>query len=267
MGQVKSWGRKLGVNISEVITLKQILLRPKETPEFFSQDDVFICPEESQFYAHCVERWVLNHCLESELVVEFGCGDGSPVIQALLKTQFASSIHGYEMNPLACDAANSKIEQYELNRQYIIHNQSFFESSRPKAKYLIANPPYLPAPDNKILMPLLHGGTDGAVITKRLLSLDHPNVVLMISSYSNPVDTINYAIAQHYCVADFIISPLRFGYYSSDPKVETSILKLRKYHKAFYSNNIYFLAGVLFKKQDESVVDLSTELIQVMTAL
>jgi hypothetical protein len=36
---------------------------------------------------------------------------------------------------------------------------------------------------------------------------------------------------------------------------------------AFYSENIYFLAGVLFKKQQKSTVDLSTELVQVMTAL
>lgn len=247
--------------------MKEILLRPQEAPKAFSQDEVFICPEESQFYAHCLEQWVITKCLGSELVVEFGSGDGSPVIHALLRTQFAGLIHGYEMNPLACRVANSRIEQYKLSSQYIIHNQSFFESAKSRAEYLIANPPYLPAPDNKISMPLLHGGTDGAAITKQLLSLDYPNVVLMVSSYSNPVDTINYAIAQDYCVADFMISPLRFGYYSSEPKVETSILKLRKYHKTFYSKNIYFLAGVLFKQQQTSTVDLSTELIQAMTAL
>ncbi len=247
--------------------MKEILLRPQEAPRFFSQDEVFVCSEESQFYSHCLERLVLNNCIGSELVVEFGCGDGSPVIHSLLRTQFASSIHGYEMNRLACKVANARIEQHRLDSQYVIYNQSFFESSRPEAEYLIANPPYLPAPDNKISMPLLYGGTDGAAITKRLLSLGYPNVLLMISSYSNPVDTINHAIAQDYCVADFMVSPLKFGYYSSEPKVEHSILKLREHHKAFYSKNIYFLAGVLFKKQHESVVDLSTELIQVMTAL
>lgn len=249
------------------MTLKEILLRPEKAPKFFTQDEVFVCPEESQFYSHCLERLVLSNCTSSELVIEFGCGDGSPVINALLRTRFASSIHGYEINSIACEVASTRISQYKLGSQYVIHNQSFFESSKPEAEYLIANPPYLPAPDNKITMPLLHGGIDGAAITNRLLSLNYPNVLLMISSYSNPVDTINYAIAQNYCVADFVISPLKFGYYSSEPKVEHSILKLREHHKAFYSENIYFLAGVLFKKQHESVVNLSTELIQVMTAL
>lgn len=247
--------------------MKEILLRPEETPKFFSQDEVFVCPEESQFYSHCLERLVLNDCVSSELVVEFGCGDGSPVINALLRTRFTSLVHGYEMNGLACKVANARIKQYKLDHQYMIHNQSFFESSTPEAEYLVANPPYLPAPDNKISMPLLHGGIDGAAITNRLLSLNYSNVLLMISSYSNPVDTVNHAIAQNYYVANFMISPLRFGYYSSEPKVENSILNLRKHRKAFYSKNVYFLAGVLFKKQHESAADLSTELIQVMTAL
>jgi len=35
---------------------------------------------------------------------------------------------------------------------------------------------------------------------------------------------------------------------------------------AFYSENIYLLAGVLFKKQEKSQRDLSIELIQLMTA-
>lgn len=251
----------------EVTLLKEALLRPKASPKFYSKNEVFFCPEESQFYSHCLELLVLRNCVSSERVVEFGCGDGSPVISALLRTSFNSSIHGYELNPSACKVARSRIEQYDLGCKYIIHNQSFFESSKPEADYLIANPPYLPAPDNNILMPLLHGGTDGSVLTKRLLSLGYDNALLMISSYSNPVDTIYSAIAQGYIVADFMVVPLKFGYYSSEPKVEGSILELRKDRKAFYSENIYFLAGVLFKQQPESPVDLSTELVQVMTAL
>lgn len=251
----------------EVTTLKEILLRPQATPKFYSPKEVFFCPEESQFYAHCLESLVLKNCLSSERVVEFGCGDGSPVISALLRAPFDSVINGYELNPASCKVATSRIKQYGLDSKYIIHNGSFFESSKPAAAYLIANPPYLPAPDNDILMPLLHGGTDGSTLTKQLLGLGYENALLMISSYSNPVDTIHYAIAQGYGVADFTVVPLRFGYYSSEPKVESSILELRKQDKAFYSDKIYFLAGVLFKQQQEALLDLSTELIRVLTAL
>jgi hypothetical protein len=89
----------------------------------------------------------------------------------------------------------------------------------------------------------------------------------MLSSYSNPEGFINYAIMQGYSIANFIVSPLNFGYYSSEPKVKNTIRELREKKMAFYSANIYLLAGVLFKKQHKCQVDLSTELIQIMTSL
>ena len=48
-----------------------------------------------------------------------------------------------------------------------IHNSCFFQGMRDiPASCLIANPPYIPAPDNQILMPALHGGVDGANLTR-----------------------------------------------------------------------------------------------------
>jgi hypothetical protein len=60
---------------------------------------------------------------------------------------------------------------------------------------------------------------------------------------------------------------MSFGYYSSEPKVRQRISELHEDHKAFYSPNIYILAGVLFKKQHKLKADLSAELIKIMTAL
>ncbi len=238
-----------------------------ESKKSFSEKEVFFCPEESHFYSHCLERLVFNQCSNSDLVVEFGCGDGTPVINSLTRINFNSKVHGYELNSSAHAVAQSKINQHNLNHQYTVYNQSFFETSQPDAQYLIANPPYIPALDNNISMPLLHGGVDGATITNRLLSLNYPSVMLLISSYSNPVGTIEHARANGYSVADFMITPLKFGYYSSEPKVKNHISELRQNRKAFYSGNIYFLAGVLFKKHSLCDADISTELIQVMTSL
>jgi methylase of polypeptide subunit release factors len=131
---------------------------------------------------------------------------------------------------------------------------------------LIANPPYIPAPDDRIYLPALHGGVDGATLTNRLLSLGCETVMLLISAYSNPVETIRHAIDLGYRVTDFMITPLQFGYYSSEPKVRDWITELRKQNKAFYSANIYFLSGVLFQKTS-SAVDLSAELLKVITTL
>ncbi len=228
---------------------------------------VFFCPEESQFYSQCIEKMVINQCSPLDSIVEFGTGDGSPVIRCLLKANFQGRIHGYELSAASCEVAQSKIDCYQLHQQFTIHNQCFFTHIPQNVKYLIANPPYLPAPDNELYMPSLHGGTDGATITKQLLSLGCENAMLMISAYSNPVETVEHAIAQGYQVVDFMISPLQFGYYSREPKVRQAISELRDNNQAFYSKNIYFLAGVLFRQADRSTVDLSEEFLKVMTAL
>ena len=247
--------------------MNEALLASKQAIDSYSPNEVFFCPEESQFYSQCLEKMVLKHCNHLDSIIEFGAGDGSPIIDCLLKIKFDGSIEGYELNPAACQLAQYRIEQYQLKHKYIIHNKCFFKHSSSEASYLIANPPYLPAPDDNLYMPSLHGGPDGATITKRLLSVGCGNVLLMISAYSNPIDTINYAIERDYQVVDFMISPLRFGYYSCEPKVRKTITELRKNYQAFFSQNIYFLAGVLFKKKNSSNVDLSAEFLKVMTAL
>lgn len=229
---------------------------------------VFHCPEESDFYAYGLENLVLNASDNYSSIVEFGSGEGSPVIKCLLRTSFEGKIQGFELNNIAWRIAKSQIQEYGLSEQYIVHNCSFFDSPAYKAAdCLISNPPYLPAADDKIYQPLLHGGTDGCAIAKKLLSLGCDQVLLMVSSYSHPVGLIDYASSQGYAVANFEIAPLTFGYYSSEPKVKNAIALLRKQGMAFYSQNIYLLAGVLFKKQHKSQRDLSEELMQLMTAL
>ena len=229
--------------------------------------EIFVCPEESNFYSNCLENLVIRNCQNDESVVEFGSGDGSPVINSLLRNKFDGVIHGFELNTSAWKVANSTIDEYNLTNKYVISNSCLFKSSKPQAEYLIANPPYLPAPDKDIYMPLLFGGVDGAAITNELLSLDYDNVLLLVSSYSNPESTIEKAKENGYSVNNFVVLPLKFGYYSSEPKVKKHIEELRKQKMAFYSGDYYFLAGVLFKKRHECDVDLSNELAHVMTSL
>jgi hypothetical protein len=227
--------------------------------------EIFYCPEESQFYSQCLQRMVFNHCDERTTIVEFGAGEGSPTIDCLLKSQFNGTIYGYELNTTACQVARARIAHYCLGKRYVIHNTDFFESE--PADYLIANPPYIPALDNDLYMPALYGGHDGAQITKQLLQQDFPQAMLMISAYSDPIGTIEVATAAGYRVADFMTSPMGFGYYSSEPKVRQRIAELQECGRAFYSQDIYLLAGVLFKKQQHSQSDLSTDLIKILTSL
>jgi hypothetical protein len=49
--------------------------------------DIFVCPEESNFYSNCLENLVIRNCQNEESVVEFGSGDGSPGYQFIIKKQ------------------------------------------------------------------------------------------------------------------------------------------------------------------------------------
>ncbi|NES97998.1 MAG: hypothetical protein F6K32_22920 [Desertifilum sp. SIO1I2] len=72
---------------------------------------------------------------------------------------------------------------------------------------------------------------------------------------------------QFFWVSDFTVSPMPFGYYSSEPKVKDRIQALRRDKRAFYSQNLYLLAGVLFSRKSTETDDLSNELLKLMTCL
>jgi methylase of polypeptide subunit release factors len=234
----------------------------------YETNDVFCCWEESRFYAQCLKSLVLGREDAPRVIVEFGAGDGRPVIEALRESRFTGLINGFELNPSACDIANASIKVHGLHGRYRVYNESFFAHGAPTdAECLIANPPYLPAPDRNIRMPLLYGGEDGSAVTRRLLSAGYDSALLMVSSYSNPAGVIRHSIAKGYGVSDFIIAPLTFGIYSSELRVKQRIKSLRKAGLAFYDGDMYLLAGVLFKKPRDGMPDRSCGLIDIMTAL
>ncbi len=51
------------------------------------------------------------------------------------------------------------------------------------------------------------------------MSLGVPNLMLLLSSYSNPVATLKHAQGQGYRALDFMVTAMPFGTYSSEPKV------------------------------------------------
>jgi hypothetical protein len=62
--------------------------------------------------------------------------------------------------------------------------------------------------------------TPPACLLQELLSLGIDNVMLLFSSYSNPVETLAHAQRQGYRALDFMVTPMPFGTYSSEPKVQ-----------------------------------------------
>lgn len=89
--------------------------------------------------------------------MEFGAGDGSPVISALLKSTKAPpqmpDNQAYEISPSAAHLATTRAASVGLGDVYRVHNSCFWtgavKEGRPEDKCLIANPPYIPAPGEK----------------------------------------------------------------------------------------------------------------------
>ena len=67
--------------------------KPPPAVSFLDHRDVFVCDEESTFYSACLQELVFDaeHCSS---VIEFGSGDGSPVLNALARSSFRGVING-----------------------------------------------------------------------------------------------------------------------------------------------------------------------------
>ena len=195
---------------------------------------------------------MMHNCQTGNFLVELGSGDGSPMIKALRETGFQVKIFGFEINEAACRCANALSLHHQLEKQYIVYCRDFFDNHAAlQGKTLVSNPPYLPAPEAKgLYLPELYGGSDGTMITRRLLSLGYENLLLIISSYSNPEALINYAETQGYRVSRFWITMIPFGRYSLQPQVKKQTEALRRQHRAFYLENGYLIAGVVFSGKD-----------------
>ncbi|HEU0117839.1 MAG TPA: SAM-dependent methyltransferase [Alphaproteobacteria bacterium] len=248
------------------------ILPLRETEVADSGRKKFICPEESSRYSGSLEQLVFNKLRDIPInatVIEFGSGTGSPVISAILNSGFWGTVHGYEISPEAAETANALIWENQLSRQYIIHNESFFEAKAiPQADYLIANPPYIPCDDrNSLLLSGLCGGPEGNDVSKKLLSAGYKNVFLEVSSYSNPVAVVEHARSLGYKIIDFQTTQMPFGMYSRQPHVWQRIQELKSAGKAFFSANCYMVGSALFTRDLTREADLSAEFIAGLTAL
>lgn len=217
-------------------------------------ESVFLCDEETQFYGDCVQRLVFDRKSSRDgrnQVLEFGPGDGTAIIQALLQSRGTTArVRGFEINPNAAALAQRNVSAFGLDHKYKVHNSCFFKgAAQYNSDVLISNPPYLPAPDDKIMMPQLFGGTDGGGLTRTLLSMGLEEVMLLVPAYADPIRTMAHAKNEGYAVVDYLQTPLPFGVYSSEPKVLNWIKGMQREGRAFFGEDSYKLLGILFRKQ------------------
>ena len=83
-----------------------------------TRNDIFVCDEESQFYSQCLEKLLVKNSSSNQTVIEFGSGDGSPVIGCLIQSQFSGVIHGFELNKKAAALAHSRTIETHVSNRY-----------------------------------------------------------------------------------------------------------------------------------------------------
>ena len=232
---------------------------------------IFQDRQESEFYAQCVRDFLFRHgydLLENKDIVELGVGTGETIVELLKYHTFTGKIHGYEIQEKSYEYAQRLVDDNSVSDRYVVINDDFFQAVRGSmvGGCAISNPPYLPSHDPTILMPELWGGDDGSEITKQILDCGFEHLILLISSFSNPLSIIQHASDCGYTVLDFALRTMRFGVYSSESKVYERITQLSSQGQAFVSADRYCVAGVAWVKRRDTI-DHTVALTRAITSL
>lgn len=239
-------------------------------------DTVFRDREESEFYAQCVRDFLFRHgyeLLENKEIIELGVGTGETIVELFRYHGFTGKIRGYEIDSASYECARQLVDANSVSDRYTVINDDFFQAVRGAVLggCAISNPPYLPAFDRPLHMPELWGGHDGSSVTKRIIECGFEFLILLVSSFSNPVSIINFAASRGYRVLDFAVRTMRFGVYTSEPKIRERIAELSRQGEAFVSAERYCVAGVAWVKDRETegreASDLGAALAQTLTSL
>jgi hypothetical protein len=196
-------------------------------------------------------------------IAEYGGGDGSPVISALKNKDcdFRGIIRSWEINKVSAGLGQQEILKNGLSSNYILIDEPFPEERLPDAELVISNPPYIPSRRKSDLnLPELHGGVNGNEVSKKILAFGYDNVLLVVSSYSDPQGLISNALKLGFKVAAFLVNELPFGPYTKQNCVMSRIEEMKRQNKAFFNNESYFISGVLFSKEIKGP-DRSNELL------
>lgn len=215
---------------------------------------VFVDPPESQFYASCVRQFVFDRSAAGGAlqpgIVECGTGTGSELAEIVTGCGFAGNIRGFELERETYGVAQRTIEAAGVgDRYHVVHGDFFDQAVTLSPRWVISDPPYLPSRDGDIKAPQLWGGPDGSAVTKRILACGFPRAMVMVSSYSDPVRVIEFARTVGYTMRSWVVMPLPFGEYSSEPVVAERIAEMQAEGTAFVSDQGYWLAGVDWSRE------------------
>jgi hypothetical protein len=200
-------------------------------------------------------------------VVELGTGDASAIADVVAALP-GLRVRSYDISAASVDEAQRNIAERGVADRYTVEHGDFFDSADaaggPAVSTVIANPPYIPAPDRDILMPELWGGVHGNDLVLQLLKAGYPNVICAVASYSDPVTTVTTAGDLGYRVANFLAMGLDYGPYSSEPKVREHIRRLCAEGRGWAGEDDYMVAVALFTQDPDIPGDRGTQLLKAL---
>ena len=219
------------------------------------EDGFFDCAEESAHYAFGVQLLLTQYASvvpwQQEGVAELGSGDAraiAHVVRALPQLR----VRGTDISAGSVERARATIESVGVADRYTVHHGDFFDwaehTGSDRLSTVIANPPYIPAPDGDILMPELWGGEHGNDLALRLLKSRFDHLLIALPSYSDPAETLATAADLGYRVANFLAMGLEFGRYSREPKVLRHIEDLVATGHGWAGDDEYVVAVALLTR-------------------
>jgi hypothetical protein len=204
---------------------------------------------------------------EEEGVVELGTGDAAAIADVVRRLP-GLRVRGFDISADSVDRARRNIAARGVADRYTIELGDFFDQADaaggPPVSTVIANPPYIPAPDRDILMPELWGGVYGNDLALQLLKAGYENAVVAVPSYSDPVTTVTTAADLGYRVANFLAMGLDFGRYSSEPKVAAHIRRICARGRGWAGEREYMVAVALFTRNPAVPGDRSQQLLRAL---
>lgn len=202
-----------------------------------------------------------------EGVVELGTGDATAIAE-VVRSLPDLRVRGFDISELSVETARANIAAWGVADRYTVEFGDFFDQADSAGglpvSTVIANPPYIPAPDGEILMPELWGGVHGNDLMLQLLKAGYDNVVAAVASYSDPVETVRTAGDLGYRVANFLAMGLDYGTYSSEPKVRDHISRLCDEGRGWAGVDGYMVAIALFTRNPDLPGDRAGQLLRAL---
>jgi methylase of polypeptide subunit release factors len=231
----------------------------------------FSSADESAHYGFSVclllEQYRSGLRWDAEGVVELGSGDATAIAD-VVATLPGLRVAGHDISEPSVARARENISARGVDDRYTVELGDFFDQADSmggrQVATVIANPPYIPAPDPDILMPELWGGVHGNDLVLRLLKAGYENVITAVASYSDPATTVGTAGDLGYRVANFLAMALDFGPYSSEPKVQAHIRRLCDEGRAWATDDGYMVAVALFTRNPDIPGDRADQLLKAL---